>query len=188
LPPYLTHLTLGKSINQALDNLPKSLKSLTVKGSLFNNPVPSLPQLTFLTIESTAFTQPIDHLHITYLACNQPIHNLPPTITHLVIRYTLNLPIPSLPQLTHLTIESDSFTQPLDHLHITHLIFGEYFNQLIHSFPHTITHLTFGHNFDHPISGQLPCSLQSLELGDNFFSPLHSLPASLKILTGVIIV
>jgi FNIP Repeat len=47
---------------------------------------------------------------------NQPIDQLPPTLTHLTTSHYFNKPVDQLPPtLTHLTLEQD-FNQPVDKL------------------------------------------------------------------------
>ena len=77
---------------------------------------------------------------------NQPIDNLPDSLTHLTFSYCFNQPIDNLPDsLTHLSF-GDNFNQTVDKLpnSITHLTFGKKFDQSVDNLPNTITHLTLG--------------------------------------------
>lgn len=90
----------------------------------------------------------------------------------------------SFTSLTHLTF-GDSFNQPLRAFQwsrsLTHLTFGCHFNQSRVELPHTLTHLKFGHNFNHKII--LPPSLSHLTFGENFNRYIFPLPDCMTHLT-----
>ena len=125
---------------------------------------------------------------------NRSIVSLPQTLMKLTFRgYALNQPIPALPLLIHLHIESSNFNKPLDQQQppsnllptsLTHLFLFSCEHPITH-FPPNLTHLSFGCTFNQSIIGKLSQTLQSLELGYSFFLPLRSLPPSLKSLSGI---
>ena len=85
--------------------------------------------------------------------------------------------------LTHLEF-GEHFNQPVDNLpqSLTHLTFGRRFNQPVDNLPQSLTHLTFGTRFDRPVDN-LPQSLTHLTFGDGFDQPVDNLPQSLTHLT-----
>jgi len=85
--------------------------------------------------------------------------------------------------ITHLTF-GEFFNQPVDKLpdSITHLTFGEFFDQPVDKLPASITHLTFGEFFDQPVD-KLPTSITHLTLGYEFNKPINNLPNSITHLT-----
>ena len=185
LPKTLEHLTFGDSFNLPINNLPSSLKHL-VLGSNFNQSFASLPNLETLELNGHDFRGSLDLL--------------PQTLTKLTINWKyFNIRIPTLPLLTHLSISSDVFDQPLDHLSscIVSLELGEGFQhsipalvslarlrckgELISHIPNSLTSL-------HCLR---PCpeatldiirnsSLSYLQFDDNLHQPVDHLPQSLK--------
>jgi hypothetical protein len=65
---------------------------------------------------------------------------------------------------------------------LTHLTFGNIFNQPVDRLPVFLTHLTFGYDFNQPVD-RLPVSLTHLTLGYSFNQSVDRLPASLTHLT-----
>jgi hypothetical protein len=94
LPNGITHLNIGESFNQSIDNLPITLKSLIISkfrnvGYVkFNQPLDNLPYgLEYLYID---FTYVFD----------QSLRNLPATLKHFELRnknYTKNIDVNSFP-------------------------------------------------------------------------------------------
>jgi hypothetical protein len=94
LPNGITHLNIGESFNQSIDNLPITLKSLIISKFrnvgyvLFNQPLDNLPYgLEYLYID---FTYVFD----------QSLRNLPPTLKHFEIRnktFIKNIDVNSFP-------------------------------------------------------------------------------------------
>ena len=170
----ITHLNITKLFNQRIDNLPSTIKYLTL-GSNFDQPIDNLPSnLIYLTLG----------YHF-----NQPIDNLPSTIKYLTLKHKFNQPINNLPSnLTHLTLGHD-FNQPINSLpsSITHLTLGFNFNQPIDSLPSSITRLELGYTFNQPINS-LPPKLTYLSLdimgvqsrSFNYDDLVAILPESLK--------
>jgi hypothetical protein len=77
------------------------------------------------------------------------------------------------------------FNKPINFsdLKLTHLTFGEEFNQLVdnqpvESLPDSITHLTFGYNFNQ-LADNLPNSITHLIFGEKFNQPVNKLPNSI---------
>ncbi len=82
--------------------------------------------------------------------------------------------------LTHITF-SDAFDQPVDGLlpsSITHLTFGYNFNQLVDDLPPSITHLRFGGCFNRCVD-HLPPSIRHLKFGFYFNQTVEKLPPSI---------
>jgi len=89
----------------------------------------------------------------------------------------------SLPKhVTHLTF-GENFDQPINSCipdSVTHLTFSVKFNQQINGcISNSVTHLTFGDNFDRPINGCMPDSVTHLTLGYNFDQNIDELPISI---------
>ena len=145
LPSPLTHLELGFNFNQPVNHLPSSLKHL-VFGSQFNFPVDLLPNLETLSLGNSF---------------NMSIDLLPRTLMKLIIGgCAFNQPIPSLPRLTHLSIQSSTFNQPLDQLPSTTINLE--FSSRIR--PPTLTSLT-QLSCDGSLITNIPDSLKSLCCG-----------------------
>lgn len=106
----------------------------------------------------------------------------PAKITQLYLLGSVNQPLTLPASLTHITF-GDDFNQPLNNLpaSLTHLTLGRYFNQPLDGIPSTLIYLSIGLYFNHPIDN-LPQTLTTL-----IFSSLRSkseysittLPASL---------
>ena len=65
---------------------------------------------------------------------------------------------------------------------VTHIVFGEWFNQQVDHLPSTLTHLLFGATFNKP-TPLLPQSLLHLTYGKCFNQPLINLPEGMKPIT-----
>lgn len=147
--------------------------------------------LTHLSLTyAEAFDQPLDDLptlcltHL-YLGCNfnQPIDNLPVSLTYLSINGVFNQPINLLPknlEVLHLT-GAYCFDQPIDHLpsSLTELTLGDSFNQTIDILPVSLRVLELGGAFNKFIDN-LPSTLIYLVIGNFFNRSLDKLPPSLK--------
>ena len=85
--------------------------------------------------------------------------------------------------LTHLTF-GDDFNQPIDNLpnSLTHLTLGYTFNQPINNLPDSITYLKLGFEFNQPINN-LPNTITHLTLGYNFNQLIDNLPSLITHLT-----
>ena len=83
--------------------------------------------------------------------------------------------------LTRLQLTQQARVRPASNLpaSLTHLLLFSC-EQPINQLPPNITHLSFNSHFNQAITGKLPQTLQSLELGCSFSQPLRSLPPSLK--------
>jgi hypothetical protein len=112
--------------------------------------------------------------------------SLPQKLKELVL-HSVVLPSNFPTSLTHLTL-SDDFNRPIDHSnltslpHITHLVFGNTFNQCMDHLPPTLVHLTYGHKFNqHIADNALPASLQHLIFGKKFNKRIdNKLPDTLE--------
>lgn len=84
--------------------------------------------------------------------------------------------------ITHLTF-GDSFDQPVDNLpiHLTHLTFGNDFNRSLDKLPKNLTHLTFGNSFNQPINN-LPKNILYITIPDILKKETKYLPEILYII------
>lgn len=128
---------------------------------------------------------------------NEPLDNLPSTLTYLFTGYRYNQSADMLPN-SLITLEfGNNFNQSVDNLpksltqlqfgynfncsvdklpnQITHLTFGWAFNKPVDSLPNLITHLTFGYNFNQSID-KLPKLITHLTFGVNFNQSIDKLP------------
>eukprot|EP00026_Physarum_polycephalum_P014280 Phypoly_transcript_14776.p1 GENE.Phypoly_transcript_14776~~Phypoly_transcript_14776.p1 ORF type:complete len:249 (+),score=47.99 Phypoly_transcript_14776:125-871(+) len=120
----------------------------------------------------------LQYFYPTKISCKRE-QNLPDNITHLV--YEGRRPLTTLPSsLTHLTF-GNSFNQHVASLpaSLSQLTFGFYFNQPVEYLPSSITSLTFGHQFNQPVD-HLPPSLFHLSFGHNFNQPITKLPRTIR--------
>ena len=125
-------------------------------------------------IEIIIFSEYLDNNN--YSKFNQPVGNLPKTLTHLTFGFRFNQPVDNLPKnLIQLFFNTsynqfgNCFNQPVDNLPntLTHLTFGSSFNQSVDKLPETLTHLTFDNSFRHS-AFNLPKNLIELKiLNDN---------------------
>jgi hypothetical protein len=114
---------------------------------------------------------------------NQPVDNLPQTLTKLTFGFSFNKSVDNLPQtLTNLTF-GGNFNKPVDNLpcSLTDLTFGDYFNQPVDNLPCSLTDLTFGGNFNQTLDN-LPIFLIAINLSRSkrFNKSLNSLPNSIE--------
>eukprot|EP01133_Synstelium_polycarpum_P015294 gene15294-18108_t len=197
LPANLTSLSFGSGFNQPLleHSLPSSLSHLAF-GVTFNQPLQPhiLPQsLTHLAFDSqdSEFNQPIGlgvlPSGLTHLdlgdSFNHPLDTLtlPNTLQHIQLGQDYrqsNVPLHSLPSLTHLTINDVSQLRDLPPT-VTHLSTGYLFDSPIQpgSIPSTVTHLTFGYKFGFSAylkTGCIPDSVTNLRLGERFKQDLST--------------
>jgi hypothetical protein len=96
---------------------------------------------------------------------NQPVDNLPLSLTHLTFGFNFNQSVDKLPlSLTHLYFGC-WFNQPVDNLptNLTYLFFSDDFNQPVDNLPLSLTHLTFGFNFNQSVDN-LPENIIVLKL------------------------
>eukprot|EP00026_Physarum_polycephalum_P005778 Phypoly_transcript_05816.p1 GENE.Phypoly_transcript_05816~~Phypoly_transcript_05816.p1 ORF type:complete len:375 (+),score=57.92 Phypoly_transcript_05816:484-1608(+) len=186
-PPALTHLVLGICFGKPLPDLPPTITHITLTNRWNSTPLPSypLPNLQYLNVQETSFNQPISgdlYPQLTHLLLPRDfsISTLPPLLTYLYVGSRFNQPINDLPKsLTHLVFPFIcNFNKPINKLppSLTHLILGSNFNHPADSLPSTLTHLYFGNAFNCPIDA-LPLSLTHLVLGHNFRqAATHTLP------------
>ena len=109
------------------------------------------------------------------------IRYLTNNITYIKLGFNFNFVLSNLPKtITHLYFD-DNFNKSIDSLQLpllTHLTFGQTFNQFIYFLPTSIIHLTFGQNFNQPINF-LPSSITYIKFGSLFNQPINSLPSSI---------
>lgn len=156
---YLNILINNNYINNYKDNFNLVNNYLS---SFFNNEIKFLPTNLKSVIFGEKFNKPVNlPLNLRSVIFddefNQPI-TLPPNLTHLTLGYTFNQPINLPCDLTHLTL-------------------GYTFNQLV-NLPN-IKYLSLSNN-NKNIVDMLPSSIEELELGPQFNSPLDNLPNNLK--------
>lgn len=205
LPKNLKKLLLPHPFNQAIDNLPAGLISLTL-GVHFDQPVDRLPHS-------------LKHLKLIG-EFDQPVDNLPPNLEKLVLGASFDQPLDRLPRSLKRLYLDEGFHQPIDNmpssLEVLHL--GHRFNHSVDKLPHSLLELDLGYEFDQPIDNlppklqryflfscsfrlfnfcfrlcfgfsfnrrldSLPNSLRELYLGDAFREPLEKLPEGLTHLT-----
>ena len=194
--PHLTHLIISTYVfNQPVDHLSSTIVSLKISGYSFQHKIPLLPSLTHLRCKSESISAIPSSL--TSLDCVTPCkkqHNTmdlisSSSISHLVLplyEELQNQPI-SLPHsLKNLVSNTCWEGAKLDNIpaSLTHLLLLSC-QQPIQSLPPNLTHLSFGPHFNESLYGKLPQTLLSLELGESYCQPLHSLPASLKALSSI---
>jgi FNIP Repeat len=172
-----------------------NLKSLTISGNGFNQPLSNLPNsLCTLRIESHIFNQSLDNLpdnlnSLVLNGCfkfNQPLNNLPYNLNHLLLDNctAFNQPLDNLPKTlkTLRIIRNGMFDQPLNSLPNT-LIELEIncfsFNQLLDDLPGTLINLKISGSFNQPLNN-LPHNLKSLTINnERFHQSLDNLPNTL---------
>ena len=160
----LTHLSLGDSFNQSVDELPLGLKYLSL-GNAFNQSVDNLPSgLKYLSLGDSF---------------NQSVNNLPSGLTHLSLGDSFNKYINKLPSgLTHLSL-GDSFNKSIDKLplNLLELYLGLIFDKTINNLPKSLRKMHFspGSYFNNSVD-KLPSGLTHLILGYNFMKSINCLP------------
>ncbi len=94
------------------------------------------------------------------------------TIKEIQFGHNFNQPIDGLPEVGRSFLPNS----------ITHLTFGNNFNKSINKLPSSITHLEFGNNFNRPVNN-LPNSITHLTFGNNFEQSVDNLPNLITHLT-----
>ena len=134
------------------------------------------------------------HIRKEIIKNSQILDNLPSGLE--VLKYPANynlILIEKIPQNIIRLFMSNKFNKSVDKLlnpnfgtsnpapptKITHLVFGEEFNQSVNFLPSTITHLFFGSNFDKSVD-RLPNSLIVISFGTNFNKTINNLPPKLE--------
>jgi hypothetical protein len=174
-PSSLQYLNCYNNQITKIKNLPRWMKSFNCS----KNPITYL-EYPF-EIPPTKYPKNLTHLILSNY--NEPLDNLPNTITYLNIGYLYRQSLDNLPNsIMHLKI-GNSFDKPLDNLPntITCLEFDEFaaFNQLVDNLPNSITHIVFGSDFNQPIDN-LPKSVVNLTLGERFSYPINVIAKQLK--------
>ena len=185
-------------LTTALNNLPKTLLTLSIEYDLFNLPLPILPlNLKALTIISNIFNQSInnledyislEYLHINSPAFNQSLKQLPITLIHLYIcssKFTeslCNLPV----SLRSLHLFCHYYYKDMDFKHLSNLISFKTYNRLplLINPPPNLTELQICNEFIASIPtlvNYLPNNLKILNLHLHFFNcQLNNLPQTLE--------
>jgi hypothetical protein len=100
-----------------------------------------------------------------------------PELEFLDIHYFYAHPWVEFPKLTHLTIDKMLITTISKEMFpsLTHLTFGDNFNEIVFLDVPTLTHLTFGRKFNQMIKYLNVPNLTHLTFGDNFNQPINIL-------------
>ena len=107
------------------------------------------------------------------------------TFVHLRVQSLDQLSRIKIDIITHLTF-GEEFNQPVkvDNLPktVTHLTFGDWYDQPVDNLPVGVTHLTFGGLFEHPLN-ELPKTVTHLTFGKWFDQPVDNLHVGVTHLT-----
>ena len=137
------------------------------------------------------------HIKNEMIKNSQIFDNLPSNLE--VLKYPSNynlILVEQIPQNIIKLFLSNKFNKSIDKLlnpnfgtsklrpktKITHLIFGNEFNQSVNYLPTTITHIFFGSSFNKSIDN-LPNSIEVLVLGTSFNIEINNFPINLKEIT-----
>jgi hypothetical protein len=118
-----------------------------------------------------------------YLNFNDNIPDLPNTITHLKLARCFNKPeiewVYKIKHITHIFF-GNHFNQPINNLpeSITHIFIGYEFNQSVDSLPKNLEYIKFGSKFDKSVD-LLPQKLKYIIFGNMFNQPIEHLPKKL---------
>jgi hypothetical protein len=110
---------------------------------------------------------------------NQPVNNLPSTITHLQFGWKFNQPVNNLPSsITHLKFKYD-FNQQIDNLpnSLISLSLRGDFNQQINHLPDSLKFLNICSDFDQSVN-HLPKNLECL--GFDSVIPMNDIPSHIS--------
>ena len=160
-----------------LDCVDKCLQKLIKNIMVFKNPqdLSGFSKLTSLSIDDNEFNQPLNNLpntltRLTLSCCikfNQPLDNLPRTLISLILSYcsAFNQPINNLPiTLKSLSIHGYAFNQSLDNLptSLNSLrIISSAFNQPLNHLPASLNLLRIWCSAFDQSSDHLPANLKS---------------------------
>lgn len=197
-------LKLGYGFNRPINNLPKSLVTLTISG-IFNQPINDLPEeLKYLEIDAE-FNQPINNIpsgikHLKILGkYNQPIDFilqcqslkylelgsrlnypiidfLPDSLICLILRCSLNDPILHFPNKLRKLVLREKINGSLDNLPKTlEILVLKKYNKQITNFPNNITYLDLGRFYNHRLEN-LPKKLNYFIVSTRFNQHIDDLP------------
>jgi len=182
--PSLRELCLADGFNQPLDDLPASLRKLSLSGFEAKQPLDSLPaDLTELDLSRSSYNHFLDHLPhrlrslVLSSYFDQPLDALPSGLTRLEFgdASDYNQPLDNLPESLQVLILSVDFDQPLQQLppSLRVLQFQPYcpFNHPLPPLPESLSILHLGNAFIQPLR-RLPRGLTDLQLGSSFNHPL----------------
>jgi len=181
-PPHMTHLVLGYSFNQNIDDLIINLvqQKITLThitfGDLFDQSVEKLVLLS-VSLQSIIFgkyfKQAFDNIHefksLIRLDFGLRTHH--------------SIDLQGLPSLKHLQLGNCNNIRLMKKKFVlppflTHLKFGYFFDSPVDhiKLPASLTHLSFGQCFNQPVDKlELPVKLKYLEFGESFDQPVHNL-------------
>lgn len=137
------------------------------------------------------------HIKKEMIKSSQVLNNLPPNLE--VLKYPSNynlIFVENIPQNIIRLFFSNKFNKSIDKLlnpnfgtsksrpstRITHLVFGEEFNQTVEYLPETLTNIYFGSKFNKSIDA-LPNSIQVIVFGNDFNNKIVNLPYNIKEIT-----
>ena len=179
---HLQTLTLGHQFNSSIDLLPQTLTKLIIIDDAFNQPIPSLPRLTHLSIRSFAFNQPLSHLASTIIGLELGRGIQPPALPSLTNLKCDGALLTSIPDsLTSLVCANPSpvATDVISDSSISHLqlILND---QTAPSLPNSLKTLVLSGIKETTELNDLPMSLTRLEFdGRSYVHTANKLPASL---------
>jgi len=181
-PPEIIHIDFGDQYNIPVINLPKTVKRL-IFGNNFNQSLDELPSgITHIKLGKN-FTKQLPnfnmltHLNVFNLIAGR-MCVIPITVSHIVIQLT----IPELSNnITHI-IFGENFNDEVDNLPLSviNIKFGYLFNKRVDNLPSQLTHITFGKRFNKEI-GKLPKGLTHLSFGryrSDFSHSIEKIPHS----------
>ncbi len=183
LPPSLKYIHFGDSFNQPVANLPPLLTHLRF-GYSFSQEANALPaSIVHLTFGEGFIPQQLRNIppHLSYLYMHKftSTINLPESMETLILPSSQNFPLPNLLNLKKLICDSAhpilALPPNLTQLTLSNYDFG------IGNLPRFLTHLKFGERFNQSVDN-LPPTLHFLEFGEYFNRPVETLPKSLRIL------
>ena len=134
--------------NQPVENLPKSLESLTL-GYNFYQRANNLPQS-------------LKHLKFGYKYVS--VDNLPTSLETLILADMYSGRVDNLPDSLKILVTGEEYYEPVDNLppHLEVLILGNRYDWPVDNLPQSLKYLSFGEDFDKDHINDLPNSLETL--------------------------
>lgn len=175
-----------KWIEKVFVNLPPNLKLLDLTYSY------KLNLLSEYVIKSVNDVN--NHMRKEAIINSQILDKLPPNLE--ILKYPVNynlILVENIPQNIVQLFFSNKFNQSVDKLlnpnfgtsnpppptKLTHLIFGDEFNNNVNYLPNTLTHIYFGSKFNKSID-KLPNSIIFIKFGSDFNKLINNLPNGLE--------
>jgi hypothetical protein len=167
--PDLTHLSLSNYFNGKLPKLPDTLTHLFL-GNQYDQPINWIGGTNLLNLEfGNKFNQPVDNLSqykklsklVFFWVFNQPINNLPDSITCLVLSEHFNQPIYKLPK------------------NLENLYLGNKFSHGLHNFPENLKRITTRYKWLH--KHKIPECVEKIYILFDIFDnvPIDNLPLNI---------